>query len=162
MDGLESFCGLLWCFYQLFGLSFWRHPFTAEDVLMNMRCNATFLQISSDKESNSSSSWMAWGWVYFQQIFISGWTIPLSPLFSSIYYPDSIFILLKIIYYFAYQSQWGNQWSITPLLWSLHLCCRGSWFSVLFNIITLSLTPVTMYAAFFLSSPPYCLQCLVF
>ncbi len=23
--------GLLWCFYQLFGLSFWRHPFTAED-----------------------------------------------------------------------------------------------------------------------------------
>ncbi len=29
-DGLE-WCGLLWCFYQLFGLSFWRHPFTAED-----------------------------------------------------------------------------------------------------------------------------------
>ncbi len=25
-------CGLLWCFYQLFGLSFWRHPFTAETV----------------------------------------------------------------------------------------------------------------------------------
>ncbi len=24
-------CGLLWCFYELFGLSFWRHPFTAED-----------------------------------------------------------------------------------------------------------------------------------
>ncbi len=23
-------CGLLWCFYQLFGLLFWRHPFTAE------------------------------------------------------------------------------------------------------------------------------------
>ncbi len=23
-------CGLLWCFYQLFRLSFWRHPFTAE------------------------------------------------------------------------------------------------------------------------------------
>ncbi len=28
-DGLER-CGLLWCFYQLFGLSFWRHPFTAD------------------------------------------------------------------------------------------------------------------------------------
>ncbi len=26
-DGLE-WCDLLWCFYQLFGLSFWRHPFT--------------------------------------------------------------------------------------------------------------------------------------
>ncbi len=24
-------CELLWRFYQLFGLSFWRHPFTAED-----------------------------------------------------------------------------------------------------------------------------------
>ncbi len=28
-------CGLLWCFYQLFGLSFWRHPFTAEDPLVS-------------------------------------------------------------------------------------------------------------------------------
>ncbi len=46
-DGLE--CGLLvdyyWCFYQLFGLSFWRHPFTAEDPLVSKWCNATFLQI---------------------------------------------------------------------------------------------------------------------
>ncbi len=28
-------CGLLWCFYQLFGLSFWRHPFTAEHPLVS-------------------------------------------------------------------------------------------------------------------------------
>ncbi len=28
-------CGLLWCFYQLFGLSFWWHPFTAEDPLVS-------------------------------------------------------------------------------------------------------------------------------
>ncbi len=28
-------CRLLWCFYQLFGLSFWRHPFTAEDPLVS-------------------------------------------------------------------------------------------------------------------------------
>ncbi len=28
-------CGLLWCFYQLFGLSFWRHPFTAEHPLLS-------------------------------------------------------------------------------------------------------------------------------
>ncbi len=38
-------CGLLWCFYQLFGLSFWRHPFTAEDPLVSKWWNATFLQI---------------------------------------------------------------------------------------------------------------------
>ncbi len=39
-------CGLLWCFYQ-FGLSFWRHPFTAEDPLVSKWCNAKFLQICS-------------------------------------------------------------------------------------------------------------------
>ncbi len=32
-------------FYQLFGLSFWRHPFTAEHPLVSKWCNATFLQI---------------------------------------------------------------------------------------------------------------------
>ncbi len=26
-------CGLLWCFYQLFELSFWRHPFTADPLV---------------------------------------------------------------------------------------------------------------------------------
>ncbi len=43
-NGLK-WCGLLWCFYQLFGLSFWRHPFTADDPLMSKWWNATFLQI---------------------------------------------------------------------------------------------------------------------
>ncbi len=60
-------CGLLWCFYQLFGLSFWRHPFTAEDPLVSMWCKATFLQICSDEEINSSTSWMAWRWVHFRK-----------------------------------------------------------------------------------------------
>ncbi len=48
-------CGLLWCFYQLFGLSFWRHPFTAEDPLVRKWCNATFLQICSHEETNPTS-----------------------------------------------------------------------------------------------------------
>ncbi len=43
IDGLE--CGLLvdYCdvFYQL---SFWRHPFTAEDPLVSKWCNAKFHQ----------------------------------------------------------------------------------------------------------------------
>ncbi len=32
-------------FYQLFGLSFWRHPFTEEDPLVSKWCDAKFLQI---------------------------------------------------------------------------------------------------------------------
>ncbi len=54
-------CGLLWCFYQRFGLSFWRHPFTAEDPLVSKWRNATFLQICSDEETNSSTSQMTQG-----------------------------------------------------------------------------------------------------
>ncbi len=64
IDRLE-WCGLLWWFYQLFGLSFWRHPFTAEDSLVNKWCNATFLKICFDEETNSSTSWTTLGWVRF-------------------------------------------------------------------------------------------------
>ncbi len=32
-------CGLLWCFYQLIGLTFWRHPCTAEDPLVSKHFN---------------------------------------------------------------------------------------------------------------------------
>ncbi len=45
-------CGLLWCFYQLFGLSFWRHPFTAEDPLVSKWRNTKFLKICSNEETN--------------------------------------------------------------------------------------------------------------
>ncbi len=72
-----SWCGLLVIivrFYQLFELSFWRHPFTAEDPLVSKWRNAKFLQICSDEETNSS--WLAWVWVNIQQIFMFGWTIP--------------------------------------------------------------------------------------
>ncbi len=78
-DGLESYfitCGLLRCFYQLFELSFWRHPFTAEDPSSDVMLN--FMQIFSDEETNSSTSWMAWGQVHFQPIFIFVWTTPLT------------------------------------------------------------------------------------
>ncbi len=63
-----EWCGLLWCFYQLFGLSFWRHPFTAEDTLISKWLQCKVLQIFSDEETNSSTSWMTWGWVHFQQM----------------------------------------------------------------------------------------------
>ncbi len=43
----------------------WWHPFTAdsEDQLVGKWCKAKFLQICSHEEINSSTSWMAWGWV---------------------------------------------------------------------------------------------------
>ncbi len=84
--------GLLWCFYQLFELSFWRHPFTADDLLVSKWCKATFLQICSDEETNSSTSWMAWGWVNFWHIFNFGWTIPISII--------SLFLKLFLKYIF--------------------------------------------------------------
>ncbi len=45
---------------QIWRLSFWRHPFSAEDLLVSKRCNATFLQICYDEETNSFTYWMAW------------------------------------------------------------------------------------------------------
>ncbi len=45
----------LWCFYQLFELSFWRHPFTAEDPFMIKWCNDKWLQICSNEETNVSA-----------------------------------------------------------------------------------------------------------
>ncbi len=48
-------CKLLWCFYQLLGLSSWRHPFTAEDPLLSKWYNAKFLPICEDEETNSST-----------------------------------------------------------------------------------------------------------
>ncbi len=38
-------CGLLWCFYQLFELPFWRHPFTAEDPLASIRKEGEYILI---------------------------------------------------------------------------------------------------------------------
>ncbi len=71
-----------WCFYQLFGLSFWRHPFTAEDPLVRKWCNAKLLQICLDGEKNLIN--ILENVIYildglrvciFQQMFNFGWTI---------------------------------------------------------------------------------------
>ncbi len=58
-------------------LSFCWHPFTAEHPLVSKWCNAKFIRICSDEETNSSTSWMAWEWVKFQQMFVFSWNIPL-------------------------------------------------------------------------------------
>ncbi len=63
---MDEWCGLLRCFDQLFGFSFWRHPFTAEDPFVSKWYNAKFLQICSDLEWSEGE--------YFQPIEIFGWT----------------------------------------------------------------------------------------
>ncbi len=70
-------CWLLWCFYQLFGLSFWRHSYTAEDPLVSKWCNAKFPENCSDEETNPFTIWMARGWVHSFHIFV-GLNIPLN------------------------------------------------------------------------------------
>ncbi len=126
-------CGLLWCFYQLFGLSFWRHPFTAEDPLVSKWWNATFLQICSHEETNLSTSWMAWGWVTFQKLqFLSEpflyfiyllfntmsasrlfWTIPLSSPCRN--------VQCKYLYlYLSWRERWLSEWQtlLSPASWT--------------------------------------------
>ncbi len=45
-------------FYQLFGLSFWRHPFTAEHPLVRKWCDATFSKSSPmNKQTHLLFAW---------------------------------------------------------------------------------------------------------
>ncbi len=71
-------CGLLWCFYQLFGLSFWRHHSLQSIHWWDTDAMLHFSK--SDEETYAPVSCMAWEWVRFQLIFIFGWTIPLNRL----------------------------------------------------------------------------------
>ncbi len=51
--------------FQLFGLSFWRHPFTAEDQFVSKWCNDKFLKIRSDEETIH----LYFGWPEGEDIF---------------------------------------------------------------------------------------------
>ncbi len=44
-----------------------------EDPFVSKWCKAKFLQICSDEETNLSTSWVAWGWVHFQQLLYFFW-----------------------------------------------------------------------------------------
>ncbi len=111
-------CGLLWCFYQLFGLSFWRHPFTAQDELVSKLCNAKFLQICSDEEkliyildglrvSKSSSDFRFW----VNHSFKRTTCIPLNankePVMDYCYGALMVFFLL-----FGHYEVWKNAWTL--------------------------------------------------
>ncbi len=73
--------GVVWIivmFYQLFGLSFWRHPFTAEHPLVSKWSGMIHFS-KSDEETNSSTSLMEY---IFSSFFIFRWTIPLTTTFT--------------------------------------------------------------------------------
>ncbi len=53
--GVVWYCGLLLCFYQLFGFSFWRHPFTAEHPLLS-KCNC----ISANLIKKQTQLYLGW------------------------------------------------------------------------------------------------------
>ncbi len=73
-------CGLLWCFYQLFGLSFWRHPFTAED-----HCWANYVMLHFSKsDEDSHTSWMAF-WTKFWSKFSAMFHFGVSYSFKTAY-----------------------------------------------------------------------------
>ncbi len=78
-------CGLLWWLYQLFGLSFWRHPFTEEHHLPSKWSNDTFLQISKKKKKKKTQQHClhlgcAEGEDIFSKFSFLGWTVPLQCL----------------------------------------------------------------------------------
>ncbi len=64
-------------FNQLFGLSFWRHPFTAEDPLVTKWCNATFLQTCSDEQTHLHLGWPEGEYIINKYIFFDE-TTPLT------------------------------------------------------------------------------------
>ncbi len=45
----------------------------SQHPLMSKWCNVKFLQIYTDEETNSSTSWMVWVWVHFHQMFCFGY-----------------------------------------------------------------------------------------
>ncbi len=80
-DGLE-WCGLLVDYCDVLsavGLSFWRHPFTAEHPLLSHWCSDTFLQIWWRNKLIYILDVLRWG-EHFQQMFSFGWTVPLNNL----------------------------------------------------------------------------------
>ncbi len=58
-----SWTGVVWIIVS-FSFSFWRHPFTSEDLLVGKWCNTKFLQIYSNEETNCILN--------YEQIFIFG------------------------------------------------------------------------------------------
>ncbi len=79
---------LLLCFYKLFGLSFWRHPFTAEDPLVSKLYKAKFLKICSDEDKKNIYILDCLRVSQIYTTFYFGWTIPLNSWRRFFYWPS--------------------------------------------------------------------------
>ncbi len=62
-------------------------------------CDAKFIQICFDEEINPSTSWVAWGWVNFQQIYIFGWHIALNIVFWQIFTQNKPFAWFLFLHF---------------------------------------------------------------
>ncbi len=101
---LPATCGLLW-FYQLFELSFWWHPFTAEDPLVSKWCNAKFPQIFSDEITLRFNNLKCPEYIFSQILAeVDLFDMPCSYLYCSL---DVLFFM------------WFT--------WRLHLVCPSLW-----------------------------------
>ncbi len=62
-QAINRWTGVMWItfellhFYQLFGLPFWRHPFTTEDPLVSNWCNAIFPKFVPMKKQTHLHLW---------------------------------------------------------------------------------------------------------
>ncbi len=85
--------GVVWIivmFYQLFGLSFWRHPFTAK---IHFWASDAMLHFSKSVLMKKQTH-LHLGWperVHFKHITIFGWTVPLNLSKHFFYSEASIF-----------------------------------------------------------------------
>ncbi len=76
-----------------------------------------FLQICSDEETNSSKSWITWGWVNIKQIFIFRRTIPLIINNRDTVYIFKIQFVVLTQERFKQNSNWKN--AILMEIWRL-------------------------------------------
>ncbi len=86
---LVDYYDVLSAFYQL---SFWRHPFTAEDSMVSKWYNTKFLHIC--RRNKLIYILNPWTWVHFPQTFIFGWTISLTTFLNLSLYNIQYVLLL--------------------------------------------------------------------
>ncbi len=97
-----------WCFYQQLYQFLSDSHSDGTHSLQRIHGWARNVMLRFSKSVLSSSSWMASGWVHFQQILIFGWTIPLQRTGSY-----ELFIVRKCIGWASIHAFIHEFWDIT-------------------------------------------------